>query len=354
MAEQADIVHLYNYLDLHSTDFAPVDFRSLHHRGVRFVRMFESTPMRVAEYMGQQLEDVLNDPIPKLVIAQYPERFLPTARVVPNIVPQSDRLYSPPKDAPVIDVVFSPSWRQSAWAARWDTKGLPETEAMLADLGKQTGANYRVIQGQPLREVMHAKQQAKLVIDELVTGSYHLSGLEGLSLAKPVLAFLDGRTERVLREITGADTCPFINVRLEDAFEVLVHLLQHPDEAAEIGRASREWIERFWSDRILVRHFVDVYEKLLTDPCLVTRQESLRLDDSAVRFHALTLPDLVHRARAHRYDTEPSITGDGWKRPKRLISWLRAAAVKYPINHVTKSLRAAQRIMRSLLVRGAS
>jgi hypothetical protein len=152
--------------------------------------------------------------------------------------------------------------------------------------------------GQPLAEVLEEKRKAGVVIDELVTGSYHLSGLEGLSLGKPVLSYLDDRTKCVLGRISGTDVCPFINVRLEEAFEVLTYLVRHPDERADLGRAGRAWIERHWADRVLVRHFVDAYEKLAGDPTSFARQQSLRLDGDGDRFRALSLPDLIYRARA--------------------------------------------------------
>ena len=302
LAEQADIIHLFNYLDLNSSDFAPVDFRALHRRGVRFVRMFESTPMRVAQRMGQSLEAVLNDPIPKLVIAQYPERFLPSARVVPNIVMETDPAYVPlDEEPPNLDVVFSPSWQHSAWVARWDTKGMPETNAVLERLSQKWGLECRVIQGRPLEEVLQAKRRAKLVIDELVTGRYHLSGLEGLSLGKPVLVYLDERTERVLRVISGSDVCPFVNVRLEDAEYVLLGILQHEEERIALGQVARRWVEQHWSAARLVEHYIRVYEDLLEDPTRIRRQPELAIDDPVERMRALIIPDLIYHARADQY-----------------------------------------------------
>ena len=301
LAEKADIIHLHNHLDLNSRCFAPIDFHSLKRRGKLFVRHFHSTPMLVAQVMGISVPEVLNDSIPSIVIAQYPERFYPKARVVPNIVPQDNPDYLPTPMPESFSIVFSPTWGGSAWSSRWDTKGAPEVLRLLSQVARRTGCVIRYVTGQPLKRVLEEKRNGSVVIDDLITGSYHLSGLEGLCLGRPVLGFLDARVQVVLREISESRTCPFVNVRLEDALEVLTHLSQHPADAAEVGQAGRQWIANHWTDRVLVRHFVDVYEKLMLDPATVTRQESLRLDNGPTRFHAVILPDLVYASRARSY-----------------------------------------------------
>jgi hypothetical protein len=91
-----------------------------------------------------------------------------------------------------------------------------------------------------------------------------------------------------------------VNVRLEEALEPLCRLVAHRDEAEAVGAAGRSWMDRYWSDRELVRHYEEVYGDLLQDPSRVTRQEGLRIDGPAQRFFALTLPDLCWEARRRR------------------------------------------------------
>jgi hypothetical protein len=299
LAEQADIVHLHNYLDYQSGQFAPIDFAALSARGKLFVRQFHSPPLTVARRMGYDMRRVLDSPIPSLVVAQYPERLYPRARVVPNIVPQDDPLYTPSGE-PGEGIIFTPGAQDSAWEARWGTKGVRETAAILRGVARRTGCETQIIDNhRPLTEVLDAKRGRLVVIDELVTGSYHLNGLEGLCLAKPAVCFLDDRVQFVLREISGSQANPFVNVRLEDAEEVLTRLVRHPDEAAEIGRDGRAWIDRYWAGRDLVRHYVDVYEQLAEGREIV-RQPEFLLDRQAARFTAITLPDLVWSMRRQK------------------------------------------------------
>jgi len=294
LCERADVIHLHNYLDYGSTAFRPIDFAALRDRGKRFVRHFHSTPETVAARMRTTASDVLACPIPSLVINGYPERYYPRARVVRNVVPQDEPPYRPGEEWGPI--VFTPSLPTSAWTQRWNTKGAPETVALLRRVARATGCRVEVVEGRPLADVLEAKRRALAVVDDLVTGSFHLSGLEGLAVARPVLCHLDGRTRFVLAELTGSSTSPFVDVRLEEAEDVLVHLVRTPEDARELGRESREWLERNWADRSLALEYAALYEQLLEDPRLVARQPRLAVD-GANRLAAVVVPDLIWHAR---------------------------------------------------------
>ena len=136
-----------------------------------------------------------------------------------------------------------------------------------------------------------------------------------------MLCYLDGRIRFVLAEVSGSERCPFLNVRLEDAEEVLVHLVLHPDEAAELGRDARAWLERHWADHVLAREYAEIYEQLLENPERVRRQPDLGIDASA-RVTAIVLPDLIWASRR------------------------RAALASRPLR--TKALEAARRAYRRL------
>src|SRR5262249_43460891 len=158
--------------------FSPVDFAALRDRGVRFVRHFHSIPETVAARMGQTAADVLACPIPSIVMAGYQERYYPRARVVRIVVPLYEQ--SDEHDG----IVFSPSLPTGAWAERWNTKSAPETSALLERVRRRTGCAVHVVQGRPLAETLLVKRRALAVVDDLVTGSYHTSGLEGLSVGR--------------------------------------------------------------------------------------------------------------------------------------------------------------------------
>jgi hypothetical protein len=301
LANEADIIHLHNYLYYDSRQFEPINFVDLKHKGKLFVRQYHSDPKLVARVMGITEMKLMAQDIPGLVVAQFQERKYPRSMVVPNMVPENDLLYTPSETDPQFDIFFGPTLTVSAWDDRWNTKGMPETEQIIIDVCRKNKAKHTIMHKISFEQVLTAKRSSRIVVDEMVTGSYHISGLEGLSQGKPVLSYLDDRARWIMAHFSGTGSSPFINVRMEDAYTVLDYLLTHPEEAAEIGRNSRIFVENHWSQKILVNHFQDVYQKLVHDPGLICRQPELRIGRRANRFFAGTLPDLIYESRKERF-----------------------------------------------------
>lgn len=292
----ADIVHLHQWFD--PVGWFGQEVGSICARKP-CIRQFHSMPEHFLGNDAAARAAFRDDPTPQLVIAQFHERYYPRARVVPNLVLLNDPLLTPAKGR--IDghplVAWSPTVRDSAWTSRWATKGYPETLSLLRRLPEEVPCTVDVIENVPRDECLRRKAAAHIVVDELVTGSYHLSGLEGLALGKPVLAWLDDRVQTVLRELTGANALPWVNVHLEDAERVLRVLAADPDLCEAIGSESRTWMEQFYSDHVLVQHYVQVYRDLLERPDLFSKA---RGDDLAVHWRNVRLPDLMWELRRER------------------------------------------------------
>lgn len=269
--ESADILHLHHYFDLERNPFG-IDFSALRRRGKRLVRQFHSGPYHVAGGQPKKIREAIESPVPQLVVAQYQERYYPRARLVPNLVPLEDESYRPLAAAGHLEslrIFFAPSSASAAWEhreaiRRWETKGFPETVRMLDDVKRRSSSVVADIRhDMPHSECLRARQAADLSIDDLVTGSFHLSSLEGLAQGVPTLAFLDARTLAILEEMTGTSVHPWINCRLEDAADRLIALAEEPANRSELRRTARDWMVRYWNDRDLVRHFTDAYAYLL-------------------------------------------------------------------------------------------
>ena len=302
IVNNADILHLHNYLDCESRQFAPIDFKILFDTGKRIIRHYHSTSDWISGQMGIAEEKLLKCPLPSLVIAQYPERFFTKSRVVPNLIPHSDPLYLPCGDQEhEYDIFFSPTKTAGAFERRWDTKAAPEVTELIHKVAQRTGCSFKIMTGQPLKEALRAKQRSRIVIDDLVTGSYHLTGLEGLSQGKPVLSFIDERNLALLRHVSGSEHCPFINVRLEDAETVLLHLLENPANCETIGNAGRRWLLKYWNEVSLIQFFHRAYVDLLDSPSNIKRQTELDFAQEEKRFHNFVLPDLIFQARKYKY-----------------------------------------------------
>lgn len=360
LAEKADIIHLHDCLDEESQLFELINFKKLRQQGKMLIRQFHSPRLAIARGLEITESELLASSIPSIVIAQYPERYFPHSRVVPNIIPHNSELYLPGTSNSVPEICYSPTKPFSAWDGsqdyikRWSTKGSPETIEIIEQVALETGCKAQFLTGKTQAEVMKAKQQAIIVADELVTGSYHLSGLEGLSVGKPVVSYLDPRTIHTLQEISGSTICPFVNVRLENLRTVLVHLLNNLDEVEHLGIASRQWIEKYWSDKSLVKHFADVYEQLVIDPSQITRQDSLRIDDKATYFQTVTLPDLIYSSRSNCFKVELSYFQKVKQKFEFYSNKIRQWCIKYfpslLVGFIKKTVRAKRQLFKNIKI----
>ena len=300
IANKADIIHFHNYLDLDSTEFYPINFRELWNSGTKFIRHFRSEPGSVARRMGTSIEKVINCPIPSVVIGQYPERFYPNAKVVRNNLPMYEPAYNYNGVMLDTDIIFTPTRIKPVIETRWGTKGKPETLRMLSNIKKSEGCRVKVISKKSVEYVMKQKQCSYMVLDDMVTGSYHISALEGVSLGKPTICYIDKRIENVLREITGSDSNPFINVNIDNAEPVIKNLLQDRELGYLIGTAGRIWLEKYWDEISIAKEFESIYTDLLEDPSKIKRQTSLRLENEVEKYFAINLPNIEYNWRAQK------------------------------------------------------
>lgn len=301
LAANADIIHFHNYYDQYSRFFKGLNFKELKKKGIKFICQLRGEPHTIALNSKTTVSEIQSYDIPTIAIAQYPERFYPRARVVPNAVPSEENMYLPGEEQIEYDILFSPTKKAGAWEERWNTKGSIETMQMMKKLESKEHYRVKSIYDKPLKEILQEKQKSRIVLDDMITGSYHVSGLEALCQAKTVLCYIDTRICNVLNEITGTAWIPFVNVRLEDAYHVLKHLGKDHNLTKEIGNEGRKWIDNYWSEKIIVEHYVDVYKKLLDDPSLIKRQKALRVDRNSERFFTLTLPDCIYTSRSEKF-----------------------------------------------------
>ena len=271
LARTADVIHLHNFLDLDSQQFNPIEIRKLWNDGRPMVRHFHSTPDNVAGYMGTTSQAVIDCPIPKLVIPQYPARFFPTAKIVPNIILDEELTrINGPRDG-TLRIGYAPTRFNSGRASRWDTKGYLETVRLLKSIVRKAAARNIDIHVDLIEQVSHAeclrrKSACHIVIDDLVTGSYHLNTLESLACGSVCLTFMDRATQQAVADLTGRSDFPALSVGLEDAEAVLLDLVGNRQLVDAIGQHARAWMSQHWAPKEMARHFLDAYAHVTAHP----------------------------------------------------------------------------------------
>lgn len=305
LARAADVIHLHNFIDLDSQQFNPINIRKLWNDGRPMVRHFHSTPDSVATFMRTTAKAVIDCPIPKLVIPQYPARFFPRAKIVPNIILDEEMTRTIDTRAGALRVGYAPTRFNSGRASRWDTKGYIETVRLLKSVLRKAAKRNVDIHLDLIEQVSHAeclqrKSACHIVIDDLVTGSYHLNTLESLACGSVCLTYMDRTTQQAVFDLTGRSDFPAVSVGLEDAEAVLLDLAGNRQLVELVGLHSREWITRHWAPKQMAGHFLDAYAHVIAHP----GQPFPRRGDSAPvvqEWMDIRLHDLVWANRQKRW-----------------------------------------------------
>lgn len=100
----------------------------------------------------------------------------------------------------------------------------------------------RVVEKLPRPEALEIYAEADIIADQFCIGSYGTFAIEGLALAKPVLAFLD---EEHLGD--PVFNLPIVNTTPENLPGVLAVLLAVPELRTRLGQIGRESVVRFHS-----------------------------------------------------------------------------------------------------------
>ncbi len=274
LISNTDILHLHHYMDLEHNAFG-INLKKLSSKA-KIVRHFHTNLEDICKWNNYSASDILNDKYPKLVIPHCPERSFPDAFVVPNIIPSNDEILMPLQTNNIIPkVFFSASSSNSMWDTRWNTKGLPEVKKKFKNLKKLYDFDLQIIQNMPYEQCQQQKRLSDIIIGDTTSGSYHLTDLEALSQGKPVFSYLDSRTQLTLTNLLKCTELPFINTRLEEINLPFIELLKDKNLQKEIGEFSRNWIETYYSEQILVKFFEEAYIKVLNDEPLY-RQNYLK------------------------------------------------------------------------------
>ena len=115
-----------------------------------------------------------------------------------------------------------------------------------------------LVEGVTHAEARRALERADVVVDQLLTGWYGGIAVEAMALAKPVLAHLDdGDVARVPAKL--AEELPIVRATPETVESVLRDLLSSRERLDTVGRAGREFVERWHDPRRVAQTTHDAY-----------------------------------------------------------------------------------------------
>ncbi|MCK5611653.1 hypothetical protein KAR91_57815 [Candidatus Pacearchaeota archaeon] len=193
---------------------------------------------------------------------------------VPNIIPLDEDRYQPRYNAtpPPVNIVYSPSNTSEPRQYNGTCgKGFKYTTQVLNQIiSNHPGTvKVKIFNCRPKIEVLRAKQEAHIVIDEIKTGGFHLSGLEGLTAGCIVIGNLNPLVKQVIHDVSGSpfSALPWVEAESEELLSTLESLIvmskEAPDKFFVMQKKGREWMEKYWHPRDLVKHHLKLYQERL-------------------------------------------------------------------------------------------
>ena len=138
---------------------------------------------------------------------------------------------------------------------RW-VKGTDHLLAAVDQL-RECGLDFelRLVEQVPRHQALVLYQSADIIADQFCIGGFGVFALEGLTLAKPVLTYLD-------QDYLGDPVFnhPIVNTNPENLERVLAVLIQVPELRERLGMAGRESIEKYQSVSALAEVWDRVYQ----------------------------------------------------------------------------------------------
>lgn len=261
LLKQADLIHFHNNLDKDSFELQP--YRNIL-RSKPAVLQFHSEPHVLACYFSGRCFVSRND-MDTLAVAQKHTRFYPQSIPVPNIID----IYSPElmpvkhKNKNVLTVMYCPTDKKSYkdYTNTCCGKGYIDTLNILKDLKLKGIIEYLIPEKTPWSQLMQLRTEVDVLIDECVTGGYHMTSLEGLSQGLVTIAYLDELMVNQLCKLTGSqpDELPWINTKITDLRDQIIYLAENQSCVKGIKEKSRIWMEKYWSPDQTLAHYLKVY-----------------------------------------------------------------------------------------------
>jgi glycosyltransferase involved in cell wall biosynthesis len=182
-----------------------------------------------------------------------PKGRWPDYEVVPPAIDLTDWQPAPKERGETVRVAHAPSRRH--------VKG---TDALLAAIealqSRGVPIELDLIEGVPNREARRRYELADVIVDQLRVGWYGMFAIESMALAKPVVCYLD--PEAVIETDAAWGKVPVVRADEGSIGRVLDQLVETRERLPELGRRSREYVERVHSHTGVARRVLDIYLRL--------------------------------------------------------------------------------------------
>lgn len=164
---------------------------------------------------------------------------------LPNIIDPDE--YKPVRRQLPLKIAFAPSSR--APIGHPACKGYNEVRAILNKVARKRSVQIVWIEGKAYELNLQMKQESHILIDDVVTGNWHRTSLEGACFGCAVL-------NKVMKT-------PFVYTTLETLEERLLWLVDNPSVLNDFQEHTRLWVLQNWHAIDTVKEYVQAYEEAM-------------------------------------------------------------------------------------------
>lgn len=163
---------------------------------------------------------------------------------LPNLIDPQE--YFPARRGEKVRIAFAPTTKRPPGSP--DSKGYYEVKNILADVATERDIEIVWIEGKPYKENLKLKQSAHILIDDVVTGNWHRTSLEGACFGCAV--------------INKVQKIPFVYANLDTLKDRLIWLIDDPVMMRDMQEQARLWVLQDWNALDLVKEYTRVYKRL--------------------------------------------------------------------------------------------
>lgn len=228
--DESDLWHVHNYL-------SPVLIQ--HKDSQKVLAQFHSLPRLGNWRKLMSFADAYYTIDQPLQLKEYKLKGLP------NIIDPDE--YRPIKRQSKVRIAFAPSSR--APIGHMMSKGYNEVKGILNSVASKKDIEIEWIERLPYEENLKRKQRSDILIDDVVTGNWHRTSLEGLCFGCVVL----NRNESM----------PFVYADLDSLEATLINLVDNIPNLRCLQEFSRLWVLQNWHPIEKLKTYISAYRELL-------------------------------------------------------------------------------------------
>jgi len=227
--QESDLWHVHNYLTPQLIVLR---------RGHKVIAQFHSLP-RLGNWQA-----LMNFADRCYTIKQPGQEKEYKLKGLPNIINPDE--YTPIRRRTPIKIAFAPSNRMPIGNPA--SKGYNEVRTILDSVARKRDVEIVWIEGQWYQNNLQMKQQSHILIDDVVTGNWHRTSLEGACFGCAVL-------NKVMKT-------PFVYTSLETLEERLLWLMDNPSVLNDFQERSRLWVLQNWHAMDRIKEYVNAYHEV--------------------------------------------------------------------------------------------